>query len=99
MQSDFYPKRLNAMGIEVVVPSETHQDEIEAIIFGELVVNIEATRPKQRLLAIIANYEVDGIILGCTELPLIMGQDDVVLPVIDTMELHVEAALKFSPHD
>ncbi len=95
MQADFYPKRLNELGIEVVVPSEKHQDEIEAIIFGELVVNIEMNSPKQRLLDIIQDYEVDGVILGCTELPLIIEQEDVGIPTLDTLQLHVEATLQY----
>lgn len=95
MQADFYPKRLNELGIEVIVPSEKHQNQIEAIIFGELVVNIEAESPKQRLLDMIQDYEVDGVLLGCTELPLIIQQDDVGIPTLDTLKLHVEATIQY----
>jgi len=51
---------------------------------------------KERLLQIINTYEVDGVILGCTELPLILNQTDTEKPLLDTVELHAKAALNHS---
>jgi len=48
------------------------------------------------LLSIVRRYPVDGVILGCTELPLILKQEDASLPLLSTLDLHVEAALKWA---
>ena len=50
---------------------------------------------KKRLLNIISRYEVDGVILGCTELPLILKQKDTDVKLFNTLEIHADAALKF----
>jgi aspartate racemase len=79
--------------MEVISPSSSHQDEIEAMIFDELVLNVIREETRDRLIEIIRAYQVDGVILGCTELPLILHQELVPIPVLDTLDLHVEAAL------
>jgi aspartate racemase len=48
------------------------------------------------LLGVIDSYEVDGVILGCTELPLILGDRDASLPLLNTVELHVAVALRYA---
>jgi len=55
---------------------------------------------KEILLAIIHNYKIDGVILGCTELPLIIKEDDLDIPVLNTLDIHVEAVLQecFAQH-
>jgi aspartate racemase len=93
MQSDFYRDAFQVYGMEVISPSSSHQDEIEAMIFDELVLNIIREETRDRLMEIIRGYPVDGVILGCTELPLILHQDLFPFPVLDTLDLHVEAAL------
>jgi len=77
----------------VVTPSEPEQDEVNRIVFEELVIGVRREESKRRLLSIIGSYPVDGVILGCTELPLILGQGDSELPLLDTVDIHVEAAL------
>jgi aspartate racemase len=96
MQSTFYREVCGRHGIEVVTPSEEEQDEIDGIIFDELVLGIIRDESKRRFLEIIGGYDVDGVILGCTELPLILGQEDAEVRMLDTVELHVEAALDYS---
>lgn len=93
MRSSFYREVCGRHGIEVVAPSEVEQDEINSMIFDELVLGIVRDESRRRLLEIICGYDVDGVILGCTELPLILGQEDADVRVLDTVELHVEAAL------
>ena len=51
---------------------------------------------RRRFLEIIGGYNVDGVILGCTELPLLVSQEDADVRLINTLELHVEAALNYS---
>jgi aspartate racemase len=96
MQSTFYQNTCREMGIEVVTPVEPEQDEINRIIFEELARGIFRDETKQRLLQIIAQYPVDGVILGCTELPLILRSHDATIPLLDTVELHTEAVLDYA---
>lgn len=99
MQADFYPKVFQEHGLEVIVPSAPHQAEIDAIIFGELVINNFTAAAKRRMLEMIAAYDVDGVILGCTELPLLITPADCPVPVLDTLTLHAEAALDYALGD
>ena len=95
MQSSFYQDFFAKSDMQVITPSEPEQDIINQIIFDELVIGNFTEESKQRLLNIINNYEVDGVILGCTELPLILRQKDTNIKLLDTVEVHVEAALKY----
>ena len=94
MQSSFYQDFFAKLNMQIITPSEPEQDTINQIIFDELVIGIFNEESKQKLLSIINNYEVDGVILGCTELPLILQQKDTNIKLLDTVEVHVEAALK-----
>ncbi len=96
MQSTFYQDVFNKLGIEVITPTNDQQDEINSIIFDELVIGIFKEESKKRLFDIISNYEIDGVILGCTELPLVLKQSDSAVPLLDTVEIHAEATLNFS---
>ncbi len=81
------------LGIEIITPSEAEQDEIDKIIFDELVIGFYRHESKKRLLQIINKYDVDGVILGCTELPLVLNQKGTKIRLLDILELHVEATL------
>ncbi len=96
MRSDFYQRVFGKRGIEVVTPSEGEQDEIDHIIFNELVLGVFREKSRERILEIMSGYDVDGVILGCTELPLLIDRGDAEVPLLDTLELHVEAALDYS---
>lgn len=100
MQADFYPRAFAELGLTVMTPSEVEQDEINRIIFNELVIGHFTTQSKARLLALIEQYAqtagVDGVILGCTELPLLLKQEDCRIKLFDTLDLHVTAALDFA---
>ena len=96
MQALFYEDACREFGIEVVVPSGEEQDEVNRIIFEELARGIVRGESRGRLLEIINKYPVDGVILGCTELPLILRQEHSPVMLLDTLELHAEAALDFA---
>ena len=96
MQSTFYQAACGRRGIEVVTPAEAEQVEIDRIIFDELVVGGFKEESRRRFLEIIGGYDVDGVILGCTELPLLVNQKDADIRLMNTLELHVEAALDHS---
>lgn len=95
MQASFYKDKFSKFGIEVITPEDPEQDVVDQIIFDELVIGKFTEESKDMLLKIISNYSVDGVILGCTELPLILQQNDMKVRLLDTVELHVEAALKY----
>ncbi|HEC39561.1 MAG TPA: amino acid racemase [bacterium] len=95
MQSTFYQNYCKKCGIEVITPSDEEQDEINTIIFDELVIGLFKQESKKRIIQIINGYKVDGVILGCTELPLILNQNDTEVKLLDTMEIHTEATLKY----
>ncbi|MFX1514468.1 MAG: aspartate/glutamate racemase family protein [Promethearchaeota archaeon] len=96
MQSSFYKDICGKYGIEVIVPSEEEQEEINNIIFEELVIGVFKIDSKKKILKIINNYKVDGVILGCTELPLLLRQEDTAVVLLNTVEIHVNAVLDFT---
>ncbi|MFW9951376.1 MAG: aspartate/glutamate racemase family protein [Candidatus Thorarchaeota archaeon] len=96
MQSTFYQETFKENGMKVITPIIEEQEIIDNIIFKELVLGIIKEQSKKRLLDIIQNYDVDGVILGCTELPLILSQNDIESFVLDTVEIHTTEALNFS---
>lgn len=94
--SPAYKEVYERHGIEVIVPSDSEQSEIEKIIFKELVLGIKREASRRRVVAIIDGYPADAVILGCTELPLLLGQEDVAQRLFDTAALHIEAALDYA---
>ncbi|MEW5996116.1 MAG: amino acid racemase [Candidatus Micrarchaeota archaeon] len=96
MQSTFYKEVCKRYGIEVMTPSESEQNEINRIIFDELCIGKFKDESKMELLRIIDNYEVEAVILGCTELPLILKQKDSSKKLLNTLELHADAALDYA---
>ena len=96
MQSSFYQRIFQNSNMQVITPEDIEQDLIDKIIFDELVIGKFKDDNKQKLLNIIHNYKVDGVILGCTELPLILHKNDTNTTLLDTIKIHVEAALKYA---
>jgi len=96
MQSSFYQRIFENHNMQVITPVDIEQDVIDKIIFDELVIGKFKNESKQKLLEIIHNYNVDGVILGCTELPLILNKNDTNTTLLDTIEIHVEATLKYA---
>lgn len=95
MQSSFYQDHFESLGMQIIIPKEQEQEDINNIIFNELVIGNLNQESKKRLIEIIRSYKIDGVILGCTELPLILHQKDFAIKILDTVEIHVEAALRY----
>lgn len=100
MEQPFYRERLrDRHGIEAVVPKEQDRETVHRVIYDEL---CQGVRPESKAayLDVIRRSQgeagVDGVILGCTEITLLIGQDDVNVPVFDTTRLHAEAAMAFA---
>ncbi|MEI3614561.1 aspartate/glutamate racemase family protein [Pseudogracilibacillus sp. SO30301A] len=96
MQSSFYHETFKQYGMKVITPTEDHQDEINSMIFDELVIQHFYKNTKDRFNEIINSYNVDAIILGCTELPLLLSNDDSRIPLLDTISIHVEKTLDYA---
>lgn len=98
MELDFYHSKLNKEGIESIVPGEEDRMFIHEAINRELLLNRFSPETKKRFLEIIGQLSTEGaeaIVLGCTEIPLLIKQEDVVLPVFNTLEIHARAAVEF----
>ncbi|MBJ3776817.1 aspartate/glutamate racemase family protein [Acuticoccus mangrovi] len=96
MEGDFYPSILSRHGIETIVPNEAERAEIHATIYDELVRDVfrEETRARYRaIVEALAARGAEGVILGCTEIPLLVGPQDLSIPSFSTTELHCAAAV------
>jgi aspartate racemase len=100
MEEDFYKGRLkDKYGLYVIIPSTADQEKIHQVIFQELVLGKINTDSRKDYLDIINNLiqnGAEGIILGCTEIGLLINPDDVHVPVFDTTILHARAAVDFA---
>lgn len=99
MLHDFYRKRLSSRGIETVIPDHTDAEMINAIIFNELCIGEIRDESRSKCLEIIDKLRkkgAEGVILGCTELGLLMSRDDIDMPVFDTTVIHAEKAAELA---
>ena len=100
MEKDFYTKTLvNDFGLEILTPDANDKQIIHDIIYNELVKGKFTNTSKQKIITIIKklqNQGVQGIILGCTELPILISKSDVVLPTFDTGKIHAYSAIEWS---
>jgi len=97
MEQDFYKTRLSdKYGLDVIIPGNDDMDIVHKIIYDELCLGrIVESSKKQflRIIEILVNDGAEGIILGCTEIPLLVKQTDVSVPIFDTTNIHAERAV------
>lgn len=100
MEKDFYTKILEEQyGLEVLVPNEEDRNTLQSIIYNELVKGVFTPQSKEICLDIIKKLEVqgaEGVILGCTELPILIPDSEVSLPTFDTAKIHAQKAVDFA---
>jgi len=100
MEQDFYKGRLKEMhNIEVIIPPEEERKSIHDILYGELCFGDIRNESKEKFREVIRNLEAkgaEGIVLGCTEIPLIVKQEDYGIRLYDTTALHARAAVDFA---
>jgi aspartate racemase len=99
MEEDFYTARLRSHGLDVIAPYLEDRNEIHRIIYDELCAGIIQERSRQRYICImegLAQRGAEGVILGCTEITLLIHPDDVSIPVFDTTAIHAWDAAEFS---
>jgi len=97
IQSEVYPQKLTARGLEFVRPNVGEREEINRIIMDELVCGIftpAATRYFQQVIGRMKDAGCDAVVLGCTEIPLLMNDENSPLPTLDSTRLLARAALQ-----
>ena len=95
MTQEFYKSKLIDAGIDVVIPNGEDVETVNGIIYNELCLGIVSEESKQKFRQIIAELSkngAQGVILGCTEIGLLIQQKDVELPVFDTTQIHATKA-------
>jgi aspartate racemase len=102
MQGKFYPEVFAAAGVDLVIPNEEEQLFINEKYFGELLNNVFLPETRQQLLAIVDRMknqdDIDGLILGGTELPLILRDQQSGIPFLDTTRIHVARIIEELTH-
>lgn len=97
MEQQFYVDYLQERGLEIVVPNDDDRQEVHRIIFEELCRGVVNSESRQRYVEVIKRMQAngcEGVILGCTEIELLVTQTDSPLQIFPTTRLHVEAALR-----
>ncbi|PFH90745.1 aspartate/glutamate racemase family protein [Bacillus sp. AFS088145] len=100
MEHDFYKGRLiEQFGLDVIVPNEAERKLIHTIIYEELCLGIVKEESKQVYLNIIDHlieHGAEAVILGCTEITMLISQENCNIPVFDTTRIHAESAVDFA---
>ena len=98
MEKTFYQDALARQGITVLVPDAQDRAYVNAVVYDELVAGQIQDESRAGYVAItrkLAEQGAEGIILGCTEIPLLVSEEDVGMPLFDTTVIHAEAALNY----
>jgi aspartate racemase len=99
MEKPFYQEALAQKGITVLTPDAPDRAYVHTVIYDELVAGQIREQSREAFVRIVdklAQRGAEGVILGCTEIPLLVGQDDVSIPLFDTTTIHAEAALRYA---
>lgn len=100
MEQDFYVGRLRELhGLDVLVPDEADRRLVHRVIYEELCVGVVDAGSRdeyRRIMRDLAGRGAEGILLGCTEIDLLVGQADAPVPVFDTTRLHAERAVELA---
>ena len=99
MQEDFYLPRLEAAGVRVLLPEASEMEEVNRIIYEELCVGVVKESSRDILSALVETMRrsgAEGVILGCTELGMILKDEDAAIPLLDTVKIHSEAAVRMA---
>lgn len=99
MQGDYYQKAFEKYGLEIITPTPEDQKIISRIIYKELTFHILNDTSREKYLEVIYRLHekgAEGVILGCTEIPLLIKQEDCDIPVFDTATIHSLAVLQYA---
>lgn len=99
MESDFFQKVFHDAGISIIVPMKDEQQFIYNKIISEIALGIIKNSTRQELLSIVKRMidedSIDGLILGCTELPLILEKDEYGIPFLKTTAIHIDSIVYY----
>ena len=99
MQQPFMRERIASHGLEVLVPEPDDQEVVHRVIYEELVLGEVSERSRaeyRRIIAALVDRGAQGIVLGCTEIELLIEQHHVAVPLFPTTRLHAEAAVEWA---
>lgn len=99
MEMDFYKSRLKEKEIDTVIPELNDRDFIQKTISEELLRGVFTEDSRNRFIEICKELNrrgAEGIVLGCTEIPLLLRQEDIDIPIINTLTVHAMAAVDFA---
>jgi len=99
MEKPFYRDRITSHGFDVIVPEPGDRAYVHRAIFGELTVGVIDEETRAEICGVIARMAdrgAEGVILGCTELELLIGDDDAAVPLFPTARLHISAAVEWA---
>jgi len=102
MDSDYYSEKLGQYGIETIVPNAEEREFINSSIFNELGKNIFTDETRRKYLEIIRNLNergAEGVIFGCTEIPMLIKLENCPIPSFDTTLIHARAAVEYALAD
>ena len=97
MEKEFYKSVLAENGIETLIPDEADRELVHRVIYSELVhgkIKNESQDNYRQIIKKLEKKGAEGVILGCTEIPLLISETDVDIPVLDTTKIHAEKAVK-----
>ncbi|WP_299222038.1 aspartate/glutamate racemase family protein [uncultured Aquimarina sp.] len=99
MERDFYRTILKKYGIDVIIPDVDDRELIHKVIYEELVLGTIQSNSREaykRIIKDLENKGAEGVILGCTEIPLLIKQEDVDIPIFNTTKIHAESAVEIA---
>ena len=99
MEQDFYRSRLEAYGLDVLIPAASDRALIHRVIFDELcagTISAESRQDCRQIIGKLVMAGAEGIVLGCTEIELLLTAADSPVPLLPTTSIHVSAAITMS---
>jgi aspartate racemase len=99
MEKAFLKDTLVSAGLTVLIPEENDREFINTVIFKQLAYGKIVAESKEKILSIIQSLKAagaEGVILACTELPMLIREEDSALPLFDTLKLHAKKAVNLS---
>lgn len=99
MEQDFYKSRLEAKGIKVLIPEKDDREIVNKVIYEELClgeINVSSQKEFKRIIEELIQHGAEGVILGCTEIGLLVGNKDSTVPLFDTTEIHAKGAVDYA---
>ena len=98
MQEDFYIEKLIEYGLEPIIPKKESRDILHTIIYDELCFNVTTEESRDKFIAIsqeVENAGADSVILGCTEVGMLLNDENINLPVYDTVKVHCKEIFNY----